>query len=142
LLPASKGRAEFDVEVAREAGCVAESIGEALDKMGKLLKGDAPKHTWSPHAQTMLHNLNHEAVPILVAETVSVIKERQVTSSSVELPDERRFFRKSAKTHSATKRQPLEPKYVRMVLEECQSNEINKGRIRLLTEEYVVVDPA
>ena len=57
LLPECEGRTELDVEVAREAGYVAGSVGEALQKAGDFLSGEAPAYEWSPHAKTILNNL-------------------------------------------------------------------------------------
>jgi hypothetical protein len=144
LLPASDARAAFDIEVAREAGCVAESIQDALVATARLLSGGAPKHVWSPHAQTMLHNLKHETIPILVEETKRVMHEAQITASSVALPKLRntvRRFLRGVSTYRAAKRRPLDPGYVEMLLEQCRSNSVGKGRVRHLTETYVVVDP-
>jgi surface carbohydrate biosynthesis protein len=155
LLPASKARADFDVEVAREAGCIAQSVDEALGRTEELLAGNAPRHVWSAYAQTILHNLTHQTLPILLTETMQVIQEGRITSSSIELPKPglsdavRRFIRKSVAssdekppTTFLAKRVPLDPDYVGMLLEACRSNRIGKGRVRHLTKEYVVVDPA
>ena len=89
FLPASDTRANFDVEVAREAGYTATSIEDALQKSSDLLSGRAPAHVWSVHAQAILHNLNGETIPLLVGETTRVLNEAAITSSSVELPKRR-----------------------------------------------------
>jgi surface carbohydrate biosynthesis protein len=149
FLPASDTRAEFDVEVAREAGYTASSIEDALQKSGELLAGSAPCHVWSTHAQAILHNLKGETIPLLVKETMSVLRETGITSSSVELPKRRplrnaikRLVRGRSTSYAASKRGPLDPSYIESLLEECRLHHGGKGCVHCATGEYVVVDPA
>ena len=149
FLPASATRAEFDVEVAREAGYTAISIEDALQKSEELLSGRAPAHVWSAHAKAILHNLKGETIPLLVKETTRVLQEAGITSSSVELPKPRPFrnairhlVKGRSTTYAASKRGPLESSYIESFLEQCRLHGAGKGRIRHANKEYVVVEPA
>jgi len=150
LLPAAPGRESTDVEVAREAGVSASSIGEAIDNAATLISGDAPQHAWSPHALSMLHNLRGESIPTLVDETLNVLNQERIDSSQVELPQfsklramARDLVKKSSTTaHIASKRGgSLSAEHIEMVVEGCQQNVGGGGRVRHMTEKYVVLDP-
>ena len=149
LLPEAAGRDELDVEVAREAGLRAVSISDALEKIDLLLAGSAPQHTWSSHSQEILNNLKHDSLPLLVAETNTVLKETGINASKVVLPTRhvlRDRVRKLVKpwtqnSYAASKRGPLNPTEVEALVEGCISNGTGKGRISALTTEYVVIDP-
>ena len=149
FLPASDTRSEFDVEVAREAGYTVASIDDALQKSADFLSGRAPAHVWSNHAQTILHNLKGETIPILVTETTNVLKEAGITSSAIQLPKRRavrsaisRLVRGPSTTYAASKRGPLERSYIENFLEQCRLHGAGRGRVRLSTKEYVVVEPS
>jgi len=151
LLPAASGRESTDVEIAREAGISASSIGQAIDNVATLIAGNAQQHIWSPHALSMLHNLRGESIPILVDETLKVLKQERIDSSQVELPHfgklramARGFIKKSSTSaHIASKRGgSLSAEHIEMVVEGCRKNVGGGGRIRHMTEKYVVLDPA
>jgi surface carbohydrate biosynthesis protein len=151
LLPASPGREHTDVEIAREAGVSASSVEEALDKIEALLAGDSPPHAWSSHAQSMLHNLSGESIPLLVEETMNVLKQERIDSSEVTLPEEsqlrsmvRRFIKKTpANSHIASKRGgSLNADHIEWVIDGARQAHGGGGRIGHMTERYVVLDPA
>jgi len=149
LLPTSEGRTELDVEVAREAGCTAVSIDDAIEKAEQLLAGKAPQYGWSAHALSILHNLTGETIPLLAAETMRVVEEAGITSSKIEMPRSRplrkavrRLLKGTATTYAQSKRGPLDSDYVEMMLEGCRSHHVGQGQVRHLTKEYVVIDPS
>jgi hypothetical protein len=151
LLPAAPGRESTDVEIAREAGISASSIGEAIDQVSTLIAGNAQRHSWSPHALSMLHNLRGESIPILIDETLKVLKQEQIDFSQVELPYfgrlkamAKEFIKKSPTTaHIASKRGgSLSAEHIEMVVEGCRKNVGGGGRIKHMTDKYVVLDPA
>lgn len=148
FLPASDTRADFDIEVARDAGYTATSIEDALQKSSELLSGRAPMHIWPAQAQAILHNLKGETIPLLVKETTKVLKEEGITSSSLELPRQRplraavrRLVKRHSTSYAASKRGPLDPKYVESFLEQCRRHGAGNGRLGHSAREYVVVEP-
>jgi surface carbohydrate biosynthesis protein len=149
LLPKCEGRAELDVEVAREAGKVIGSIEEAVQKSGDFLAGEDPTYEWSPHAKTMLKNLTDEAVPEVAVETLRVLKEQGITASKVSLPKEtkvrdaiRRMVKGSTTTYAASKRGPLNPERVEAIVQGYRQSHGTGGVISHLSKTYVVLDPA
>jgi hypothetical protein len=149
LLPACEGRTELDVEVAREAGHVASSISEAVAKSADFLSGEAPAYEWSPHAKTILSNLTVEAVPKVVAETMGVLREQGITSSKVSLPKEtkvqdkiRLWLRRPSATYASSKRGPMSVAHVESIVDGYRKHHGRGGRIRHMTDKYVVLDPA
>lgn len=150
LLPASPGRESTDVEIAREAGISVGSVDEAVESVAGLLAGDAPPHVWSSRALSMLHNLRGDSIPILVEETLKVLKQEQIDSSQVVLPNPskvrslvRSFVKKPANAHIAAKRGgALNAEHIEMVVQGCHANHGGGGRINRLTHQYVVLDPA
>jgi surface carbohydrate biosynthesis protein len=149
LLPECEGRTELDVEVAREAGFVTGSVAEAIESAGGFLSGEAPVYEWSPHAKTILNNLTLEAVPKVAAETMNVLQEQGLTSSKVTLPKERKFraaIRRWVKgpsaTYASSKRGPMNAAHVASIVDGYRSQHGGGGRIRHMTEKYVVLDPA
>jgi hypothetical protein len=151
LLPAASGREGTDVEVAREAGVSVSSIGEAIDNAARLISGDAKEHVWSPHALSMLHNLRGESIPTLVDETLNVLSQERIDSSQVEVPQFSKFramarnlLKKSSTTaHIASKRGgSLSAEHIEMVVEGCRQHVGGGGRVRRMTEKYLVLDPA
>ncbi len=149
LLPECEGRTELDVEVAREAGYVASSVGEAVQKAGDFLSGEAPAYAWSPHAKTILNNLTLQAVPKVAAETLSVLREQGITSSKLALPKEtklsdtiRRWLKRPSATYASSKRGPLSPEHVESIVRGYREKHGGGGQVQLITEKYVVLDPA
>jgi hypothetical protein len=149
LLPGCARRSEFDVEVAREAGHVVHSVAEALEKAEMLLSGEAVAHEWSAHAKAILNNLTSPAVPLVVDETVSVLREEGITSSQITLPRSRRL-RDGAKrligtvrnNYADSKRGLLNPDHVEATIDGYRSKHGGAGgRVKHMTATYVVVDP-
>jgi surface carbohydrate biosynthesis protein len=148
LLPDCEGRTELDVEVAREAGYVTGSVGEAVQKAGDFLSGEAPAYRWSPHAKTILNNLTLEAIPKVAAETMSVLREQGITSSKLALPREtkmrdaiRRLVKRPG-TYASSKRGPMSAAHIEAIVDGYRAKQGGSGRIRHMTEKYVVLDPA
>lgn len=149
LLPAGEDRDETDVEVAREAGLTADTVADGLEKVGKLLSGEAPPHAWSDHARSMLHNLETDSIPLMADETVRVLDTTRITSSKVTIPGKnhvRSAIRHLVKgpalsAYVKSKRGPLDCGQVERVLDGCRSHHGGGGRIGHFTDEYVVVDP-
>lgn len=151
LLPASTTPRDADVEVAREAGLTVGSVQEALKRVDEILAGNIQPHVWSPHAQSMLNNLKTESIPMMVDETLRVLERNGIASSKVAPPKQERFrnaLRRAVKgaaaneAYIASKRGLLDPRHVEMVLDGCRAKHGGGGRIRHLTKEYVVIDPA
>jgi hypothetical protein len=148
LLPDCEGRTELDVEVAREAGQVVGSVGEAVAKAGDFLSGEPPAYQWSPHAKTILNNLTLEAVPMVAAETLRVLQEQGITSSRLSLPTETRLrdaVRRLVKrpgTYASSKRGPMSREHVESIVDGYRKRHGGGGRIQHMTEKYVVLDPA
>jgi surface carbohydrate biosynthesis protein len=149
LLPECEGRTELDVEVAREAGYVAGSISEAMAKAQDFLRGEEPNHRWSPHAKAILSNLTRKAVPKVTAETLSVLKEQSITTSNVSLPKDariresvRRWVKGSGASYASSKRGPLNPDEVELIVNGYRQEYGAGGRIKHLTKHYVVLEPA
>jgi len=148
LLPECEGRTELDVEVAREAGHVVGSVEAALAKVGDFLSGEVPRHEWSAHAKTILNNLTCEAIPKVATESMSVLQEEGITSSEVNLPREtkmrdsiRALVKRSAISYAASKRGPMSRQYVESLVDAYRERYAAGGRIRHMTEKYVVLDP-
>lgn len=149
LLPANAARTGLDLEVAREAGLIASSIPDALEKIGEILAGRAPTHTWSAHAKAILNNLKTEAVPTMVKETLGVLHDKGISSSKVYLPAKRPMRsairrmagRTGMNAYVATKRGLLDADHVEAVIAGCRANQVGAGSISYLTEQLVVVEP-
>ena len=149
LLPASANRDGLDLEVAREAGIVASSIPQALEKIRAILAGELPTHTWSTHAKAILNNLKVDAVPAMVKETLAVMREREISNSDVSLPAKKPLRsalkslsrRPSANAYVASKRGTLDANYVEAVIAGCKTNKIGSGYVRHVAEQYVIVEP-
>jgi surface carbohydrate biosynthesis protein len=146
FVPGDEDRANFDVEVAREAGATARSLPEAMEMVEALLSGARPVHTWSRHAASILNNLESDAIPILVDETLSVIRERGIGGSRVTLPLSRSGygvggFLKKMFGRQRQKTGKLNLEHIEMILEGCGANGIGAGQIREFTPYYVVIDP-
>jgi surface carbohydrate biosynthesis protein len=149
LLPASAGRTDLDLEVAREAGCVAVSIPDALEKIAQILAGTPAVQSWSPDARAILNNLTMDAIPRMVSETLEVMEERKISSSSVTLPRRRplqsafrRFAKRTAREeYVAAKRGVLNPDYVEAIIAGCKEHKIGGGSVREITRNLVVLEP-
>jgi surface carbohydrate biosynthesis protein len=149
LLPAKDGRDELDLEVAREAGVVATSILDALQKIESILNGTASPPTWSKHATAILNNLQAQAIPIMVKETLGVLQEQGISSSDVVFPARnsvRRAIKRLAKrsgsnAYVASKRGTLDAGHIEGIIDGCNANKVGSGSISHLTEKYVVVEP-
>ena len=154
FLPAAFDRTGLDVEVAREAGLEAGSVSHALQRVKSLLAGEPFKYQWSAHSKSMLQNLVEDSVPLLVSETLEVIKEGVLDAPTVTLPREerlrdkvRRVLRGRARSDSASddyltaKRGNIRPEHVEKVVEGSLSRSIGSARIARLTEHYVIVEP-
>jgi surface carbohydrate biosynthesis protein len=149
LLPECEGRTELDVEVAREAGHVVNSIDDAVAKAGDFLSGQAPAHQWSAHAKTILSNLTIAAIPKVAKETVEVLQEQGIKSSQVTLPRDsklrnrvRRMVKGSKLSYAESKRGPMDPAYIEATADGYRSRYGQGGKISHLADKYVVIDPA
>ena len=148
LLPECENRTELDVEVAREAGYTAGCVSEAIDKAVDFLSGEAPKYQWSPHAKTILNNLTVEAIPKVADETLSVLQEQNIVASDVVLPkvtkvrDTVRGWLKRPASYASSKRGPMHRDYIERTVDAYRARYGGGGRIRHMTEKYVVLDPA
>jgi hypothetical protein len=149
LLPANAARTDLDLEVAREAGVIGVSVQDALEKVGQILAGRAPTHTWSAHAKAILNNLKTDAVPKMVQETLSVLHDKGITSSKVCLPPKRPVRsvinkiagRTGMNSYVATKRGLLHADYVEAVITGCRDNRVGAGSVSHLTDQFVVLEP-
>jgi surface carbohydrate biosynthesis protein len=149
LLPAKDGRDDLDLEVAREAGVVATSIPDALQKIESILNGTAPPPTWSKHATAILNNLRAQAIPIMVKETLGVLQEQGISSSDVAFPTrnsvrgaiKRLAKRSGSNAYVTSKRGTLDAGHIEGIIHGCNANKMGSGSIRHLTDKYVVVEP-
>jgi surface carbohydrate biosynthesis protein len=149
LLPANAARTDLDLEVAREAGIVATSIPDALEKIEAILADKVPAHAWSARAKSILNNLTVEAIPTMVRETLRVLDEKCISSSEAKLPPKRplRSAIKRLAGHTgmnayvATKRGLLDAGYVEAVIAGCRANKVGSGSIHHVSEHFVVVEP-
>src|SRR5581483_6327697 len=113
-----------------------------------FLSGEVPRHEWSAHAKTILNNLTCEAIPKVATESMSVLQEEGITSSEVNLPREtkmrdsiRALVKRSAISYAASKRGPMSRQYVESLVDAYRERYAAGGRIRHMTEKYVVLDP-
>jgi surface carbohydrate biosynthesis protein len=154
FLPGEQDRSNLNVEVACEAGAPTRSIHQALETAGALLTGERHALTWSSHAKSVLNNLQTDAVPLLLNETLAVIRERGIDRSRIVLPPGPRAFsigkfvdhitgRKTPATNrtAALKRGPLDRTYAATILDGCRAMRIGAGRIREFSTKYMVIDP-
>jgi hypothetical protein len=149
LLPAKAGRDRLDLEVAREAGMVATSVPDALQKIDSILNGKPPTHSWSTHAMAILNNLKVHAIPTMVGETLNVLRERGLSSSQIAFPAQRSVraaFRRIAgrsgtNAYVASKRGVLDADHVESVITGCKAHNVGSGSIKHLAEQFVVVGP-
>lgn len=149
LLPECEGRAELDVEVAREAGYLARCVSDALVKADEFLTGASPRHQWTAHAKRILNNLTQVAVPQVAEETMRVLEEQGIKASKLILPPEpkvkdavKRLVRGPSATYASSKRGPLDPVYVESLIEGYRQRHGAGGSVRHITGKYVVIDPA
>jgi surface carbohydrate biosynthesis protein len=148
LLPASANRIGLDLEVAREAGVVATSIFDALEKVDAILAGGSPAHAWSTHAKAILNNLKVEAIPAMVKETLAVMKERGLSSSDVTLPAKRSLRaalkdlarRPATNAYVASKRGTLNADHIETLIAGCKANKVGSGSVQHIAEQYVVLE--
>jgi len=149
LLPASACRDGLDLEVAREAGVIATSIPDALEKVAAILAGGFQTHAWSAHAKAILNNLEVEAIPAMVKETLAVLRESGISSSDVTLPVKRPLRaalkglarRPTTNAYVASKRGSLDAHRIEALIAGCNNNKIGGGSVRHVCEQYVVVEP-
>jgi len=149
-LPEGSVRRDTDIEVAREAGVVAGSLRAALENVDRLLDGKEPASVWSVDAKQMLNNLEADAIPLLVDETLSVLQTARLDASTVMLPRgrilkgvlRRVVGRGGSDAYVASKRGRLNANYVERLLDECRAHGVGNGRLRYLTEQYAVIEPA
>jgi surface carbohydrate biosynthesis protein len=154
FLPAQRDRSKLDVVVAREAGVSTNSIPQALQAADALLRGERRVLHWSSNAVSILNNLQKDAVPILVDETLSVLRERGIDRSRIVLPPRHRrlgiraslgrIFRAQStrdEGYVASKRGQIDRTYVDRFLDGCRMNGVGAGRIREFSPHYVVIDP-
>ena len=147
-------RGAFDKEVAKEAGVSANSIRDAVEKAGVLLRAPPPAQAWSAQAHAILANLKTDAVPMLADETLKVLREEQIDSSRVVLPPRdtlrelvRPWVRRWRKRQTleaayvAAKRGQIDAEHVERVVDGYRLEGRMQGRIRHMTQHYVVVDP-
>jgi surface carbohydrate biosynthesis protein len=148
FLPESTHREDTDIEVAREAGTPARSVQHALELIKVLLADTQKAHAWSSQAASMLNNLEREAVPLVVDETLAVIRERGITSSQLVPPPKRpirRFVKRmigraELNAYVASKRGPLDRGHIEMIVDACHANGLG-GHISEFSPQYVVIDP-
>ena len=88
-LPADAPRGDTDIEVAREAGVVAGSFDAAMDAVASMLTGQSIAPAWSPHAISILNNLERRSIPLVVEEVLAAIKERSIKTTELVLPPKR-----------------------------------------------------
>ena len=149
LLPGDEGRNHLDVEVAREAGVIARSVQQALELTEFLLSHPTPPPYWSPHATSMLANIEHDAIPSLVEESLAVVREQAIGGAKLTFPPRRRLRkwvkgmlgRSEQSAYIAAKRGPLDRDHIDSVVEGCCKMGIGGGRIRVFTPQYVMIDP-
>ena len=149
FLPAGRNRTEIDIAVAREAGVTARNIPDVLATALQLLSGGSLAFSWSEDAVTMLNNLKIDAVPLLIRETMAVLRERRIDLSRVAIPREstlKRALRRLVKGSStdayvASKRGRLNAEHVEMVIYGCRSNRLGGARVRQVTASYAVIEP-
>jgi len=147
FLPDRGKRAEFDIEVASEAGTAAHTIEGALRLISDLLSGDARPVLWSDRAGSILNNLNEPAIPLLVRETADVLRERGIDSSRVVLSMERAFrsaVRRIVRGHDAYAEAKLgrfDAKHIELIVDGCRSMGLGRGSISHLATKYAVIEP-
>lgn len=139
-----------DVEVAREAGTSVASIPAALEAVDRALAGAPFAQEWSEDARAMLNNLNDEAIPRMVAETVTLVAESGLDGSRLVMP--RRFGlrattrrllgRRDADDYVAGKRGLLAANYVEQILEGYRTRGLGRGVIRDICSTHVLIGPA
>src|SRR5262249_42882473 len=150
MQPEAVPRGDLDKEVAKEAGVPANSIRDAVEKAGALLLAPPVDQVWSAEAQAILANLKSDAMPLLASETLKVLCEQRIDSSRVVLPPKmslrkliRRVVRGGASDgYVASKRGTLDVNQVEMVRDGYGAAGGGRTRIRYMTPEYVVIDPA
>ena len=149
FLPAGRNRTEIDIAVAREAGVTAGTIPEVLATARQLLSGGSIALSWSEDAVAVLNNLKSDAIPLLTRQTMAVLRERQINSSSVAIPRAstakntlRRLVKGSSiNAYAASKRGRLNAEHVEMVIDGCRTNRLGGGRVRQVTASYAVIEP-
>ena len=104
-----------------------------------------------PYVFTTINNLKIEAIPLLAKETMAVLREKRIDSSSVALPSGgtlksalRRAVtgRRAATAYIASKRGRLSARNVEMVIDGCGARGFGKSRVRHATASYAVIEPA
>jgi surface carbohydrate biosynthesis protein len=137
--------------VAKEAGCTVRTVSEAMQKADELLTGDLPKQSWSASAIAILNNLITPATPLLVEETLRVVKEHGMSSSDFRLPkEERRRWPLSALRPRPTqpggyigsKRGPLDRVAIEALVAGCDAHGVGRAVVSHLTDKYVVLEPS
>lgn len=149
MRPDTVPRDDLDKEVAKEAGVSANSISDAVEKAGILLKDGPADQVWSGQAHATLANLNSDSVPKLVDETLDLLKEERIHSSRIVLPPKRSLHgfvrqalgRGTPSSYIRSKRGPLDINHIEMVMDGFGREGGGRGRIRHITPEYVVIEP-
>jgi surface carbohydrate biosynthesis protein len=147
FLPGGPERAAFDIEVASEAGVAVGTIDEAVQKARELLADGAPEPHWSEKARSVLNNLKAPSMPLIVQQTMEVLRERGIDASSPALSAEStvkailRPLVYGREAYARSKRGRLTASYVETILDGCRSRALGKGRISHLASGYVVIDP-
>jgi surface carbohydrate biosynthesis protein len=150
-LPAHAPRGDTDIEVAREAGVVVGSLDDAMDAVESLLAGGVVVQGWSPHAISILNNLDRNSIPLVVAEVLAVVRERKIEATDLVLPVKRQIKqvlkRMAGRTrlyrdpYIASKRTPLDRGNLEQLLAGCRKHGIGAGRIVDFEPQYVVIAP-
>ena len=150
-LPADAPRGDTDIEVAREAGVVAGSFDAAMDAVASMLTGQSIAPAWSPHAISILNNLERRSIPLVVEEVLAAIKERSIKTTELVLPPKRpvRQFLRSMTgrkrlyrdPYIASKRTPFDRGSLERLLAGCRTHGVGAGRIVDFGPRYVVIDP-
>jgi hypothetical protein len=125
-------------------------VPEAVELITTGLVRDRRTREWSASARSMLHNLNEDAIPIILRETLSVLKESGVHASDVTLPAPRRANgllgrvrgRAFENAYVSSKRGTIPSDHVERILDGCRSRGIGGGVVRESNPELVVIDPS
>ncbi|MEX1257193.1 MAG: surface carbohydrate biosynthesis protein [Gemmatimonadota bacterium] len=138
-------------EVAREAGWLATSIPDALQRSSRILDGHVETQKWSPSARELLQNLSGPAIPRIVDETIAVLDAHGINGSDVVFPpgerrkplaNLRRRFGRSRLDYVTSKRGRLEPTQVERIVAGCGEHGFGRVEIRRITRRFVVLEPS
>jgi hypothetical protein len=147
FLPTARDRSEIDIAVAREAGVTAGTTRDVLTMADQLLSGSSQPPVWSEDATAVLNNLKVDAIPLVMGETMTVLREREIDSSKVTLPRASTLKRTlvsllgRGSAYIASKRGRLNTEHVERVIDGCRAARLGGGRVRQVTASYAVIEP-